>query len=243
MAVLDVVTSFRFATASSNKRVPLNAVSGKEKRPWEFGRFIRTASFYNAFRIKLPFLSSSTTKFGTKKISRGDILWSDKTKEFSWGPLDDVVMGGASKSNLEFGGEFSGEWKGFVTTANSGGFVGIRTRSFSPTLDLSSCDGVIIRVKGDGQRYKFIMRDDDDWNGTAWAHSFDTVPNKFVSVKIPFKSLIPTRFAKTEKSKTFNKKNLSTFQISLSKFEYDGGLNPKFKEGPFSFQLESITSY
>lgn len=243
LIVLDAVAAFRFVFDRQINRLNssrLSAVSDKGKKTWELGRFIRTASFYNAFRIKIPFLS---TKSGSKKISRGDTLYSDKMKEFTWGPLDDVVMGGASKSNLEFGGEFNGEWKGFVTTANNGGFVGIRTKLLSPSLDMSSCDGVIIRVKGDGQRYKFIMRDDENWNGIAWTKSFDTVPNTSIPVKIPFKELIPTKFAKVVKCKSFDKNNVLAFQISLSKFEYDGGLNPKFTEGPFNFQLESITSY
>lgn len=48
---------------------------------------------------------------------------------------------------------FSGE----VCTANAGGFVSVRTRNSSPPLDLSSYDALSLRVKGDGNRYKFTM--------------------------------------------------------------------------------------
>lgn len=48
---------------------------------------------------------------------------------------------------------FSGE----VKTSNSGGFVSIRTRNASPPLDLSAYDALRLRVKGDGNRYKFSM--------------------------------------------------------------------------------------
>lgn len=33
------------------------------------------------------------------------------------------------------------------------------------------------------------------------------------------------------------------FQMMLSKFEYDGQLNPNFKEGPFSLTISSIEAY
>lgn len=48
---------------------------------------------------------------------------------------------------------FAGE----VKTSNSGGFVSVRTRNASPPLDLSSYDALRLRVKGDGNRYKFSM--------------------------------------------------------------------------------------
>lgn len=81
------------------------------------------------------------------------------------------VMGGVSESGLRVvpgAGEplsnsdgapaaaaavFAGE----VKTSNSGGFVSVRTRNASPPLDLSAYDGLRLRVKGDGNRYKFSM--------------------------------------------------------------------------------------
>jgi len=36
---------------------------------------------------------------------------------------------------------------------------------------------------------------------------------------------------------------LAIFQLMFSKFEYDGKLNPTFKEGPFELPLSSIRAY
>ena len=102
-------------------------------------------------------------------VKAGDVLWSTEEQKVSWGPLDDVVMGGVSKSNLEVGQPFDGKWTGFVTSANNGGFAGIRSKIFEPKLDASSCRGIILKLKGDGNRYKFIGRDDVEWNGIAWS--------------------------------------------------------------------------
>ena len=57
--------------------------------------------------------------------------------------------GGAPAAAAVFAGE--------VRTSNSGGFVSVRTRNASPPLDLSMYDALRLRVKGDGNRYKFSM--------------------------------------------------------------------------------------
>ena len=77
-----------------------------------------------------------------------------------WGPLDDVVMGGVSESGFTVvpgageAGEAAGVFYGVVRTENNGGFVSVRTRDYEPGLDLSRYDGLELRVKGDGRRYK-----------------------------------------------------------------------------------------
>lgn len=112
---------------------------------------------------------------------------------------------------------------------------------FEPKVDASNCRGICIRLKGDGNRYKFIARDDIEWNGTAWSSSFDTVPNKYIDVKIPFTKLKGTRFSRTLTGiNPFNSASLYGIQLTLSKFEYDGNLNPKFTEGFFNVDVESI---
>mmetsp|Transcript_16555 Transcript_16555/g.22790 ORF Transcript_16555/g.22790 Transcript_16555/m.22790 type:complete len:248 (+) Transcript_16555:3-746(+) len=220
-----------------------------QRKPWEFGRFLKTASYFDAFKpkFKIPFLSSTKA---SKVVQPNDVLWSSTESkgkfqnDFAWGPLDDVVMGGVSKTDLNPGQAFEGKWTGFTSSLNNGGFAGIRTKLFDPPLDLSACKGLRIRFVGDGQRFKFIVRDDDDWNGIAWSSSFDTEKNKLVDVKVPFEKFTPTRFARRLPSLTpFNKKTLRGIQLTLSKFEYEGDLNPKFKEGPFSVVVDSIIAF
>eukprot|EP01041_Mallomonas_annulata_P014297 gene14297-30422_t len=222
-----------------------NSSKKEERRPWEFGRFLKTVGFYEGFKPNIPILSKLLKRRGDgKSIYPNDILWSTENKSIEWGPLDDVVMGGVSKSNLSPGQKFDGRWTGIVTSANNGGFAGIRTKLFQPPLDASNCKGIILRLQGDGNRFKCIARDNDEWNGIAWSKSFDTIANKIIEVKISFDDLIPTRFAKSlPTSAPFNKKTLSAIQLTLSKFEYDGGLNPKFKEGEFALTLESIRMF
>lgn len=212
------------------------------KKPWEFGRLLRTLTFYDV--IKFPF-TKRTNSLSTRPTQPGDVIWSTRNAlGVEWGPLDDVVMGGASKSDLIPGKAFNGTWTGFTSTANNGGFAGIRTKLFQPPVDASRCRGFLLKLKGDGQRLKFIARDDDQWNGIAWSYSFDTKQNDAVEVKIPFAKLKPTRFAKFfEAGAPFNAKKVTGVQLTLSKFEYDGDLNKSFREGPFKMELQQLSFY
>jgi uncharacterized protein YbjT (DUF2867 family) len=167
---------------------------------------------------------------------------TEEIKEI-WGALDDIVMGGISESSLKLipdGGLFTG----YVSTANSGGFVSIRTRNFEPALDLSDYQGIELRVKGDGKRYKFIIRCNDGWDSVGYCYSFDTVYNIPITIRIPFTELIPVFRAKTiNDGKPFDSSQVFSLQLMLSKFEYDGGLNPKFQPGLFQLEIESIKAY
>lgn len=90
-----------------------------------------------------------------------------------WGPLDDVVMGGCSQSNLMIkseGPEGSGiaVFSGNITSANNGGFASVRTKNLDPPMDFQGYDGLKLKVKGDGQRYKFMLRTTDKWDDISY---------------------------------------------------------------------------
>jgi len=160
-----------------------------------------------------------------------------------WGAVDDVVMGGVSQSSLQFTGT-TALFAGTVSTANSGGFASVRTRNFEPALDLSDFEGIALRVKGDGKRYKFLLRDESRWDGVAYSHSFDTVADTWITVRVPFGGLIPVFRARTlEDGQQVDPSGVRAFQLMLSKFEYDGGLNPTFEPGEFRLEVESIAAY
>ena len=160
-----------------------------------------------------------------------------------WGAVDDVVMGGVSRSQIIFG-EKTAIFTGMVSTNNNGGFVSVRTKNFNVPLDFSAYEGIRLRVKGDGQRYKFITRCEGKWDGISYCFSFDTIANTWITVDVPFGDLTPVFRAKTVKDVgQFDKSKLYSLQLMLSKFEYDGDLNPTFKAGSFNLEIESIKAY
>jgi hypothetical protein len=167
---------------------------------------------------------------------------SDPAVPETWGAINDGVMGGVSQSGISFEPDraiFSGN----VSTANSGGFASVRTRNFEPPLDLSNYRGLQLRVKGDGQRYKLFLRTETAWDGVAYAYSFDSSSYDWLNVEIPFSNLVPIFRAKTAIAPPVDLAHIRSIQIMLSKFEYDGQLNPHFHPGAFRLELEEIIAY
>lgn len=211
----------------------------RERQPWDVLRFVKQSSKF----VRFPNPLASSAKKNV--IMPGDLLWSNEKKRFALSPLDDVVMGGASASTID---QSTGLWTGFVTDANSGGFVGIRsTPVLQPALDMSACQGVELKFGSpsgkemNGKRLKMGMRDSTDFNGIVWTTSFPLRTGS--SIKIPFSKQVPTLFAKTVPNQTFDDTNVSGFQLVYSKFEYDGELNPKFALGDFGLQIVEIKAY
>ncbi|KAF2302983.1 hypothetical protein GH714_012293 [Hevea brasiliensis] len=189
---------------------------------------------------------------GNVGLRSGKLLFGcedNSFKDLPWGALDDVVMGGVSESNFQIdttGGENGGPtgiFKGVVSTANNGGFTSIRTRNFSTPENLSAYDGLELRLKGDGRRYKLIVRTSRDWDTVGYTASFDTVEG-WQSIRLPFSSLRPIFRARTvSDAPPFDQSNIVSLQLMFSKFEYDGKLNPTFIEGPFQLPLSSIRAF
>ena len=178
-------------------------------------------------------------------VGPGSVIWSSTfSTGVKWYALDDGVMGGKSKTNLPPGSKFDGNWTGVVSTANNGGFAGIRTELFSPAKNASSCSGYSITLTGDGQRYKFVTHDTAAWDGIAWSAPFNTTAGVQIVIRVPFGELVPTvRGNIVNTFLPFNTQHICDVQLTLSKFEYDGVLNPKFQPGPFQLMLNQISFY
>ncbi|KAA8515062.1 hypothetical protein F0562_018150 [Nyssa sinensis] len=190
---------------------------------------------------------------GSVGVQSGKLVYGfedNSSSELTWGALDDVVMGGVSESTYRIdstGGENGGPtgvFTGVVSTANNGGFTSIRTKNFSVPEDLSAYDGLELRLKGDGRRYKLIVRTSSDWDTVGYTSSFDTVEGQWQSVRLPFSSLRPIFRARTvSDAPPFDPSQIVSLQLMFSKFEYDGKLNPTFVEGAFQLPVSSIRAY
>ncbi|KAJ7537836.1 hypothetical protein O6H91_11G023700 [Diphasiastrum complanatum] len=168
----------------------------------------------------------------------------------AWGPLDDVVMGGVSESHFQISsvdgenGGPAGIFKGFVSTENNGGFASIRTKNFDPLLDLSAYEGLEVRLKGDGHRFKLVIRTSTDFDAVGYTVIFDTKKNEWQSIRLPFVTFVPIFRARTVKdAPRFNTTKIASLQVMYSKFESDGKLNPTFEPGPFELPISSIRAY
>lgn len=159
-----------------------------------------------------------------------------------WGSLDDGVMGGVSTSQVQW--QHGLRFVGQVSTANSGGFASIRTRNLEPALNVSQWQGTVLYVRGDGQRYKWILRDNAGWDSLAYCSSFNTEADRLTVVRTPFLDMVATRRARTMSAAApLNPAQIYSMQLMLSKFEYDGELNPAFEPGAFGVTVEQLGVY
>lgn len=218
----------------------------EQRSQWDLGRFVQTLEYFEAIPIVSWLQSMFQPRPNPQPVYNDRIIFDFSNSQIdiqnTWGALDDVVMGGVSDSGvrLENG---AAVFSGNVSTANSGGFASIRTRNFEPPLDLSNFTGIELRLKGDGNRYKFLVRDGDAWDSVGYSHSFDTVANEWITVQVPFAQLIPVFRAKSVPNARLSSEHIRSFQLMLSKFEYDGALNPRFSPGSFRLEISSIAAY
>lgn len=108
----------------------------------------------------------------------------------SWRAINDGVMGGLSDSGITISDEGVGVFSGNVSLENNGGFASVRT-SLDET-DVSSFDGLAVRVAGDGKRYRIRLRTDQRFDGIAYQAKFDTRPGEWMVIEIPFDDFVPT---------------------------------------------------
>lgn len=107
----------------------------------------------------------------------------------SWLIVNDGVMGGLSTSEIVLSDNNTAIFKGAVSLENNGGFAS--TRTISRSYGLKGYDGVKLRVRGDGKNYQFRARTDDRFDGVSYRYSFDTTPNEWMIIEIPFELCEP----------------------------------------------------
>mmetsp|Transcript_25974 Transcript_25974/g.71539 ORF Transcript_25974/g.71539 Transcript_25974/m.71539 type:complete len:260 (+) Transcript_25974:62-841(+) len=234
-------SSFRRAATSTTTQLYSDSSSSK-RQPWDVLRFVGQSAKF----VPTPFSRPAQRRM----VQPNEFLWrTSDSNDFTFAPLDDVVMGGASSSQFF---AKNGTWSGRVTDVNNGGFVGIRT---TPKFqwDLSNCRGVELTLRQQSSsdqpapktRLKVGFRDSTDFNGIVWTTSLDIASSstKAKKVKVPLDKLKPTKFAQIVSDVTFDKSNVVGMQLVYSKFEYNGELNPNFKVGQIEIELQEVRSY
>jgi monofunctional biosynthetic peptidoglycan transglycosylase len=124
-------------------------------------------------------------------LDHGQVVWNaDNPMGLKWGIVNDTVMGGVSSSrfDIESGvGVFSGE----LSLENNGGFASMRTKP----KDLKLSDQIrkfMVRVKGDGRKYKLAVRRHGSFDGVNYQLEFKTVAGEWVEVDLPLARFKPS---------------------------------------------------
>jgi monofunctional biosynthetic peptidoglycan transglycosylase len=106
-----------------------------------------------------------------------------------WYPMNDGVMGGLSESRLLISQDGTGLFEGIVSLENFGGFASVRTHPIA--YGLEGYQGIVMRVKGDGKRYKLRIRTDAAYDGPAYEAAFATEAQEWTLIWLPFSSFHP----------------------------------------------------
>jgi hypothetical protein len=122
-------------------------------------------------------------------MSAQKVVCDFSTSCLQWRNVDDVVMGGLSRSAMQPGSDGTALFSGVLSLERNGGFASVRTAL--EVRDYARSDRFRIRVKGDGKRYSFRVRNDDRFDGVVYAAGFDTVAGEWVEIDLPFAEFRP----------------------------------------------------
>ncbi|MCB9249946.1 MAG: CIA30 family protein [Ignavibacteriales bacterium] len=129
-----------------------------------------------------------------------------------WRIINDVVMGGVSKSSMKLGTNGTATFSGILSADNNGGFASVRT--YVENVDVEGFKGVIIRTKGDGKMYNLRFRTDENYDGVSYQAKFKSEKEEWTENKIPFKDFVPTFRGRTVPNKPeLNLKILSKLEF------------------------------
>ena len=107
-----------------------------------------------------------------------------------WMPVNDVVMGGMSRSAFEQAGSGIARFHGVVSLENSGGFASVRTSARQ--WNSAGASAFVLRVLGDGRAYKFTVRTDDGFDGVQYQSRFTPPPGAWDDARLPITSFAAT---------------------------------------------------
>jgi hypothetical protein len=131
-------------------------------------------------------LSLTSSHAETRKVL---FDFSNAAAMHGWQVEDDGVMGGVSRGNMIHDEAGYLIFRGEVSLKNNGGFSSIQN-NFSP-IDISAYQHAILRLKGDGKDYRFIVESDPSdrhYYVTEFATSGD-----WQEIKIPLRKMYPMR--------------------------------------------------
>jgi monofunctional biosynthetic peptidoglycan transglycosylase len=104
-----------------------------------------------------------------------------------WQLVNDDVMGGLSTSSFRLTNG-KAVFQGQVSLENNGGFAS--ARSLPARHDLPGGDTFVVRVRGDGRRYKFTVR--TDLSSATYQCAFTTRKGEWEEHRLPFNQFVAT---------------------------------------------------
>ncbi len=158
--------------------------------------------------------------------------FSDDRSVRAWRPVNDIVMGGRSRSAFVHDASGIGVFSGTVSLENHGGFASVR-RSVEPE-SLRGFEGVELRVRGDGKRCRFHVSGQTDGGSGIYRHEFATSSGEWVVVRLPFAAMeLSVRGYRPPNAQPLPPERVRSIGLMIA----DG------QEGAFRLEVDSIRAY
>jgi hypothetical protein len=146
-----------------------------------------------------------------------------------WYIVNDGVMGGLSDSNMKLTDRGTAVFEGSVSLKNNGGFAS--TRMPLPNPAPAGLNFIRLKVKGDGNRYNFRIRNDRSFDGLAYDLAFDTQKEEWIEVELPL-----DKFQGTFRGRRFSDK----IGVDSQNIGQIGILIANKQEGEFTLEIDWI---
>ena len=146
-----------------------------------------------------------------------------------WVAVNDTVMGGVSTGQSQVTDQGILVFFGAVSLENNGGFASIRSRPAE--INLAEFDGLMIRVRGAGQRYGFNVRTDVPIVAGSYRVKFDTKRDTWQEIFLPFAEFEATSFGRVIRTlPPLDPAKIRSFGFTISDKQ----------DGPFKLEVDWI---
>lgn len=143
-----------------------------------------------ALRLLLPTTFAVLIAMNTHATAEQVVFdFQTATNAAAWQIVNDDVMGGESRSDFRLTNGVA-VFHGQVSLENNGGFASVR--SLPARHALAGCDAFVIRVRGDGRRYKFTARTDHSFDSAIYQVAFITKKGEWEEHRLPLKQFVAT---------------------------------------------------
>ena len=140
-----------------------------------------------------------------------------------WSTIDDWVVNGCSVSSVQLlrlpSVGIVMDWHGTLNASSGIGWASARTRDANPAYNLTQYDGIALRVRGDGQRYKLVLRSEQGLMAPTWEAAFDTIRGHWITVKLPWSSFVPFGWHTARGSDQLQLSHIYGLALVLSSFD------------------------
>ena len=149
-----------------------------------------------------------------------------------WMVVNDGVMGGVSRSNINLHSDGYLVFAGELSTSYGGGFASVRT--YDKNWEIGKYEGFILRVKGDGKTYQFRCRMGENIFEIAYRNYFQAKKEDWQEILLPFNEFLPT----------YRGRVLTNFpQLDPKKIKQFGFMITDKQVGNFNLEIDWIGVY